>query len=145
MIGSILPFVAGSAGGPFEGLTEIGLRFSRGKFHLGVGIGLVLIAVLTQTLRLTLYSRRILGVVAIVGGASSLYWSLKDISEIPKLPEVDVGTGLYVVLVGGIIGLVGGVLSVIARGRSALPGPEPGEPSMPALPPEKQPPEQAPS
>jgi hypothetical protein len=139
VIGSILPFLAGSAGGPFEGQTSSGLRFPRGKVDLGVGIGLVLIAVLIRALRLTLFSTRILGVVAVVGAAIIVYWSVRDVSDVSKLPEVDVGTGLYVVLVGGIIGLVGGVLSLIARETTSPVGSVP-EPARPPAPPPQEPP-----
>jgi hypothetical protein len=139
VIGSILPFIAGSAGGPFEGETSSGLRFPRGKVDLGVGIALVLIAVLIQALRLTLFSTRILGIVAVVGSAIVLYWTIRDVSDLSKLPEVDVGTGLYVVLAGGVIGVAGGVLSLLARGRTSFAGPEQEDSSMPVPPPPEPP------
>lgn len=138
VIGSILPFLAGSAGGPFDGQTSSGLRFPRGKVDLGVGIGLVLIAVLIRALRLTLFGTRILGVVAVVGAAIIVYWSVRDVSDVSKLPEVDVGTGLYVVLVGGILGVVGGVLSLIARETTSPGGSVPD--AFPPAPPPSEPP-----
>ena len=142
VIGSILPFIAGSAGGPFEGQTSSGLSFPRGKVDLGVGIALILIAFLMRALRLTLFSTRIVAIVAVVSSAIVAYWSLRDISDVTKLPEVDVGTGLYVVLVGAILGLVGGVLCLIARRHVSLPGPTREQPP-PAPPPPEQPPEPA--
>jgi hypothetical protein len=139
VIGSILPFIAGSAGGPFEGQTSSGLRFPRGRVDLGVGIALVLIAVLIRALRLTLFSARILSIVAVVGSAIIVYWSVRDVSDLTKLPEVDVGAGLYVVLAGGVIGLAGGMLSLFAREQTPFAGPERKDSSMPA-PPTPEPP-----
>lgn len=138
VIGSILPFLAGSAGGPFDGQTSSGLRFPRGKVDLGVGIGLVLIAVLIRALRLTLFGARILGVVVVVGAAIIVYWSVRDVSDVSKLPEVDVGTGLYIVLVGGILGVVGGVLSLIDRETTSPGGSVPD--AFPPAPPPSEPP-----
>jgi hypothetical protein len=143
VIGSILPFIAGSAGGPFEGQTSSGLSFPRGKVDLGVGIALLLIAFVIRSLRLTLFSKRILAIVAVVSSAIVVYWSLRDISDVAKLPEVEVGSGLYVVLVGAILGLAGGVLCLISRPHVSLPSRRPKDPPMPATPPPEQPPEAA--
>lgn len=143
VLGSILPFVAGSAGGPFEGQTSSGLRYADGKFDLGVGIGLVVIAVLIRGLRLTLFGTRILSVIATVGAAIILYATIVDVSDVAKLPEVDVGLGLYFVVVGSAFALVGGVLGLIARGRTAPMHSGDREPPMPAPPPPEQPPEPA--
>lgn len=143
VIGSILPFIAGSSGGPFEGQTSSGLRFPRGKVDLGVGIALLLVAFLIRAKRLTLFSARILAIVAVVSSAIVLYWSIRDVSDVAKLPEVDPGTGLYLVLVGGILGLVGGVFNLIARQPISFPSPIPEERLM-APPPPEQPPESTP-
>lgn len=143
VIGSILPFIAGSSGGPFEGQTSSGLRFPRGKVDLGVGIALLLIALVIWALRLTLFSKRILSIVGVVSSAIVVYWSLRDISDVAKLPEVDPGAGLYFVLVGGILGLVGGVFNLIARQPISFPSPMPEETRMAPAPPE-QPPESSP-
>lgn len=143
VIGSILPFIAGSSGGPFAGQTSSGLRFPRGKVDLGVGIALLLIALVIWALRLTLFSKRILAIVAVVSSAIVVYWSLRDISDVAKLPEVDPGAGLYFVLVGGILGLVGGVFNLIARQPISFPSPMPEETRMAPAPPE-QPPESSP-
>jgi hypothetical protein len=143
VIGSILPFIAGSSGGPFEGQTSSGLGFPRGKVDLGVGIALLLIAFLIRAMRLTLFSARILAIVAVVSSAIVLYWSIRDVSDVAKLPEVDPGAGLYFVLVGGILGLVGGVFNLIARQPISFPSPMPEEPRMAPAPPE-QPPESSP-
>jgi hypothetical protein len=141
IVGSILPFVVGSAGGPFEGQTSSGIRYADGKFDLGVGVGLVVIAALLWALRLTLFGARILAAVAIVGAAIILYATIVDVSDVGKLPEVEIGIGLYVVLAGSIAGLIGGVVSFIGRGRAAPSGPDSGGPPLPAPPTPGQPPE----
>lgn len=143
VVGSILPFVAGSAGGPFEGQTSSGLRYADGKFDLGVGIGLMVIAVLIRGLRLTLFGTRILSVIATVAAAIILYATIVDVADVAELPEVDVGLGLYSVMVGSAFALIGGVLGLIARGKAAPTHSGDGEPSMPAPPPPEQPPEPA--
>lgn len=143
IVGSILPFIAGSAGGPFEGQTSSGLSFPRGKVDLGVGIALLLIAFVIRAVRLTLFGKRILAVVAVVSSAIVVYWSLRDISDVTKLPEVDVGTGLYLVLAGAILGLVGGGLCLISRPQGSLPRVPREEPPRSASPPSEQPPEPA--
>jgi hypothetical protein len=143
VIGSILPFVAGSAGGPFEGQTSSGLRYADGKFDLGVGVGLLLIAVLIRGLRLTLFGTRILSVIATVAAAIILYATVVDVSDVAKLPEVDVGLGLYLVMVGSAVALVGGALGLIGRGQAASMSSDAGVPSIPAPPPPGQPPEPA--
>jgi hypothetical protein len=142
VIGSILPFVAGSAGGPFEGQTSSGLRYADGRFDLGVGIGLVVIAILIQGLRLTLFGTRILSVIATVAAAIILYATIIDVSNVGELPEVEAGIGLYFVLAGSAVALVGGVLGLIARGRAAPGNHLAPQASMPPPPPE-QPPEPA--
>jgi hypothetical protein len=138
IIGSILPFVAGSAGGPFEGQTSSGLRYADGKFDLGVGIGLVVIAVLIQGLRLTVFGTRILSVIATVGAAIILYATIVDVSDVAELPEVDVGIGLYFVIVGSALAVIGGALGLIGRGGSASVGS--AEVPVPPPPPSEQPP-----
>jgi hypothetical protein len=143
VIGSVLPFIAGSSGGPFESQTSSGLRFPRGKVDLGIGIALLLIAFLIRAMRLTLFSARILAIVAVVSSAIVLYWSIRDVSDVARLPEVDPGTGLYFVLVGGILGLVGGVLNLIARRPISFPSRTPEQSPMPASPPTEEPPESA--
>lgn len=141
VIGSILPFVAGSPGGPFEGQTSSGLRYADGKFDLGVGIGLVLIAVLIQALRLTLFATRILSVIATVAAGIILYATIIDVSDVGELPEVEAGIGLYFVLAGAAVALVGGALGLIARGRSGSGERLSAQTSIP--PPPERPPEPA--
>jgi hypothetical protein len=120
VFGTTLPFVVGSAGGPFEGLTAKGLRTADGKFDLAVGLILLTVAVLIWALRLTVFGTRILAVIAVVGSVIIIYGTVVEIAGVPTLPGRSVGVGLYVELAGGIVGLVGGVLGLIAGGR-ALP------------------------
>lgn len=141
VIGSILPFVAGSAGGPFEGQTSSGLRYADGKFDLGVGIGLVVIAVLIQGLRLTLFGTRILSIIATVAAAIVLYATIIDVSDVAELPQVEVGLGLWFVMIGSTVALVGGVVGLIGRGRAGSVRPEGAQPMPPPSP--EQPPEPA--
>lgn len=141
VIGSILPFVAGSAGGPFEGQTSSGLRYADGKFDLGVGIGLVVIAVLIQGLRLTLFGTRILSIIATVAAAIVLYATIIDVSDVAELPQVEVGLGLWFVMIGSAVALVGGVVGLIGRGRAGPVRPEGPQPMPPPSP--EQPPEPA--
>lgn len=139
VIGSILPFVAGSSGGPFEGQTSSGLRYADGKFDLGVGIGLVLIAILIRGLRLTLFGTRILSVIATVAAAIILYATIIDVSDVGDLPEVEAGIGLYFVLAGSALALIGGALGLISRGRAGPGEHVPPQTSMPPPPPEQPP------
>lgn len=157
VIGAILPFLKGSAGGPFEGQTSSGLRYFDGKVDLGVGVALmlcalVLWAVRSMSLNLTLWTarpisinlRRVPGMITFVLSAFIVYASIVDIADIADLPQVDIGVGLYVILVGSIIGVVGGVLSLMDKGlapaarrppaESSTPPPDPETPSEPSSP-----------
>lgn len=137
VIGAILPFVTGSAGGPFEGQSLGGLDTPDGKLYLGVGIGLIVLAFLIWATRSPAL-RKILGVLVILASGFMIYAGVVDISDVQDQAEVDIGTGLYIVLIGSIIGVVGGVLSLIAA-RSTLEAPPPAEPSMPPPPPPEPP------
>lgn len=142
VIGAILPFVTGSAGGPFEGQSLGGLDTPDGKLYLGVGIGLIVFAFLIWATR-SPSLRKILGVLVILASGFMIYAGIVDISDVQDQAEVEIGTGLYIVLIGSIIGVVGGVLSLIAT-RSTLEAPPPSaEPSMPPPPPREPPSEPA--
>ena len=142
VIGAILPFVTGSAGGPFEGQSLGGLDTPDGKLYLGVGIGLIVFAFLIWAARSPAL-RKILGVLVILASGFMIYAGIVDISDVRDQAEVDIGTGLYIVLVGSIVGVVGGVLSLMAT-RSTLEGPPPPtEPSMEPPPPPEPPSEPA--
>jgi uncharacterized membrane protein YfcA len=138
VIGAILPFVTGSAGGPFEGQSLGGLDTPDGKLYLGVGIGLIVFAFLIWAVRSPAL-RRILGVLVILASGFMIYAGIVDISDVRDQAEVDIGTGLYIVLMGSIIGVVGGVLSLISTGSAREAPPPPAEPSM-APPPIPEPP-----
>jgi hypothetical protein len=130
VIGAILPFVTGSAGGPFEGQSLGGLDTPDGKLYLGVGIGLVVLAVLMWAGRSPAL-KKILGVLAILASGFMVYAGIVDISDVRDQAEVDIGTGLYVVLIASIIGVAGGVLSLISTESAREAPPPPVEPSTP--------------
>jgi hypothetical protein len=138
VIGAILPFVTGSAGGPFEGQSLGGLDTPDGKLYLGVGIGLIVFAFLIWATRSPAL-RKILGVLVILASGFMVYAGIVDISDVRDQAEVDIGIGLYIVLVGSIIGVVGGVLSLITTRSTLEAPPPPAEASMPPPPPPELP------
>lgn len=138
VIGAILPFVTGSAGGPFEGQSLGGLDTPDGKLYLGVGIGLIVFAFLIWAARSPAL-RKILGVLVILASGFMVYAGIVDISDVRDQAEVDIGIGLYIVLVGSIIGVVGGVLSLIATRSTLEAPPPPAEASIPPPPPPELP------
>lgn len=142
VIGAILPFVTGSAGGPFAGQSLGGLDTPDGKLYLGVGIGLIVFAFLIWATRSPAL-RKILGVLVILASGFMVYAGIVDISDVQDQAEVDIGIGLYIVLMGSIIGVVGGVLSLIATRSSLEAPPPPAGPSMPPPPPPEPPSESA--
>jgi uncharacterized membrane protein YfcA len=87
--------------------------------------------------------RKILGVLVILASGFMVYAGIVDISDVRDQAEVDIGTGLYIVLIGSIIGVVGGVLSLIATRSSLEAPPPPAGPSMPPPPPPEPPSEPA--
>jgi hypothetical protein len=140
VIGAILPFVTGSAGGPFEGESLGGLSTPDGKLYLGVGIALLVFAVLIWRVAVGT-ARLALGILTILAAGFMVYAGIVDISQVGDQPEVDIGIGLYVVLLGSIGGVVGGVLSLLAarEAASAVP-PAPGG----SMPPPPEPPSETP-
>lgn len=159
-IGALLPFAKVEAGElPIPAQTVGGLDTPDGKLFLGVGIGLVILGGLIWVTK-SRPPRMVAAVLAIAAAGFMLYAAVVDITGIEaesldaiaeagaaQTPGVSVeqvraaldqfnvsintGIGLYIVLGGAAIALLGGILSLIAK--------QP-EPMLPAAPPPPAPP-----
>lgn len=159
-IGALLPFAKVEAGDlPIPAQTVGGLDTPDGKLFLGVGIGLVVLGALIWMAK-SRAPRMVAAVLTIVAAGFMLYAAVVDITGIEDesldaiaeagasqtagvsveqvrnaLDQFNVsittGIGLYVVLGGAAIAVVGGLLSLMAK--------QP-EPMMPAPPPPPGPP-----
>lgn len=160
VIGAILPFAKVEAGElPIPAQTVGGLDTPDGKLFLGVGIGLIVLGGLIWLAR-SRAPRVVAAVLAIVAAGFMLYAAVVDITGIEdesldaiaeagaaQTPGVSVeqvraaldqfnvsintGIGLYIVLGGAAIGVIGGLASLMMK--------QP-EPMMPAAPPPPGPP-----
>ena len=144
---------------PIPSQSVGGLDTADGKLFLGVGIALIVFGVLTWMAR-SRGLRVAAAVLTIVGAGFMLYAAIIDITgiedesldaiaeagaaqtagvSVEQVREalnqfnvsVNTGVGLYVVLVGSAIGVVGGLLGLLAKRP---------EPIMPAAPPPPAPP-----
>jgi hypothetical protein len=159
-IGALLPFAKVEAGElPIPAQTVGGLDTPDGKLFLGVGIGLVILGGLIWVAK-SRAPRMVAAVLAIAAAGFMLYAAVVDITGIEaesldaiaeagaaQTPGVSVeqvraaldqfnvsistGIGLYIVLGGAAIAVIGGILSLIAK--------QP-EPMLPAAPPPPAPP-----
>lgn len=159
-IGALLPFAKVEAGElPIPAQTVGGLDTPDGKLFLGVGIGLVILGGLIWVAK-SRAPRMVAAVLAIVAAGFMLYAAVVDITGIEaesldaiaeagaaQTPGVSVeqvraaldqfnvsintGIGLYIVLGGAAIAVIGGILSLMAK--------QP-EPMLPAAPPPPAPP-----
>jgi hypothetical protein len=159
-IGALLPFAKVEAGElPIPAQTVGGLDTPDGKLSLGVGIGLVILGGLIWVAK-SRAPRMVAAVLAIAAAGFMLYAAVVDITGIEaesldaiaeagaaQTPGVSVeqvraaldqfnvsistGIGLYIVLGGAAIAVIGGILSLIAK--------QP-EPMLPAAPPPPAPP-----
>jgi hypothetical protein len=159
-VGALLPFAKLESGDlPIPAQTVGGLDTADGKLFLGVGIGLVVLGALIWMAR-SAALRRVAAVLVILGAGFMLYAAVVDITGIEdesldaiaeagaaQTPGVSVeqvraaleqfnvsintGIGLYVVLGGSAIGVIGGLLGLLARRP---------EPVLPAAPPPPAPP-----
>ena len=167
-IGALLPFAKVESGDlPIPAQTVGGLDTPDGKLFLGVGIGLIVLGALIWMAR-SRAPRMIAAVLAIVAAGFMLYAAVVDITGIEdesldaiaeagaaQTPGVSVeqvraaldqfnvliniGVGLYTVLAGAAIGVIGGVLSLLAKRPepvlpAAPPPPPPPPPTMPTAP-----------
>ncbi|HEV2906788.1 MAG TPA: hypothetical protein VGZ50_05690 [Actinomycetota bacterium] len=159
-IGALLPFAKVEAGElPIPAQTVGGLDTPDGKLFLGVGIGLVILGGLIWVAK-SRAPRMVAAVLAIVAAGFMLYAAVVDITGIEaesldaiaeagaaQTPGVSVeqvraaldqfnvsintGIGLYIVLGGAALAVIGGLLSLMAK--------QP-EPMVPAAPPPPAPP-----
>jgi hypothetical protein len=159
-IGALLPFAKVEAGElPIPAQTVGGLDTPDGKLFLGVGIGLVILGGLIWVAK-SRAPRMVAAGLAIAAAGFMLYAAVVDITGIEdesldaiaeagaaQTPGVSVeqvraaldqfnvsintGIGLYIVLGGAAIAVIGGILSLIAK--------QP-EPMLPAAPPPPAPP-----
>jgi hypothetical protein len=165
-IGAILPFARVEAGDlPIPSQTVGGLDTADGKLFLGVGIGLVVLGVLmwmarSRGLRMTasvlsilaagfmLYAAIVditgiedesLDAIAEAGAAQTAGVSVEDVRQALDQFNVSVntGVGLYIVLAGSAIAVIGGILGMLARKEEPMmpPAPPPAAPPPPATPP----------
>ncbi|HZA27215.1 MAG TPA: hypothetical protein VE915_06155 [Actinomycetota bacterium] len=166
-IGALLPFAKVESGDlPIPAQTVGGLDTPDGKLFLGVGIGLIVLGALIWMAR-SRAPRMIAAVLAIVAAGFMLYAAVVDITGIEdesldaiaeagaaQTPGVSVeqvraaldqfnvsintGIGLYTVLAGAAIGVIGGLLSLLAKRPEpvlpAAPPPPPPPPTMPTAP-----------
>lgn len=162
-LGAVLTFAKVDVGQlPIDARSIGGLDTPDGKLFLGVGIALVVLGGL-MWIATSAALRRVAAVLAILGAAFMLYAAIVDITGIEDesldaiaeagaatTPGVTVeqvraaleqfnvsikpGIGLYIVLAGAALGVIGGVLALLAkRPEPALPAapPPPGPPPPP--------------
>jgi hypothetical protein len=162
-LGAVLTFAKLDVGQlPIDARSIGGLDTPDGKLFLGVGIALVVLGGL-MWVATSAALRRVAAVLAILGAAFMLYAAIVDITGIEDesldaiaeagaatTPGVTVeqvraaleqfnvsikpGIGLYIVLAGAALGVIGGVLALLAkRPEPALPAapPPPGPPPPP--------------
>lgn len=162
-LGAVLTFAKLDVGQlPIDARSIGGLDTPDGKLFLGVGIALVVLGGL-MWVATSAALRRVAAVLAILGAAFMLYAAIVDITGIEDesldaiaeagaatTPGVTVeqvraaleqfnvsikpGIGLYIVLAGAALGVIGGVLALLVkRPEPALPAapPPPGPPPPP--------------
>jgi hypothetical protein len=159
-LGAVLTFAKLDVGQlPIDARSIGGLDTSDGKLFLGVGIALVVLGGL-MWIATSAALRRVAAVLAILGAAFMLYAAIIDITGIedesldaiaeagaaatPGVSveqvraaleqfnvSIDPGIGLYIVLAGAALGVIGGVLGLLAKRP---------EPMLPAAPPPPGPP-----
>jgi hypothetical protein len=159
-IGAVLTFAKLDVGElPIDARSIGGLDTPDGKLFLGVGIALVALGGL-MWIAASAALRRVAAVLAILGAAFMLYAAIVDITGIegesldaiaeagaattPGVSveqvraaleqfnvSIDPGIGLYIVLAGAALGVIGGVLGLLAKRP---------EPMLPAAPPPPVPP-----
>lgn len=159
-LGAVLTFAKVDVGQlPIDARSIGGLDTPDGKLFLGVGIALVVLGGL-MWIATSAALRRVAAVLAILGSAFMLYAAIIDITGIEDesldaiaeagaatTPGVSVeqvraaleqfnvsikpGIGLYIVMAGAALGVIGGVLALLARRP---------EPALPAAPPPPGPP-----
>jgi hypothetical protein len=159
-IGAILPFAKVEGGElPIPSQTVGGLDTADGKLFLGVGIALIVLGVLIWMAR-SRGPRVVAAVLAVIAAGFMLYAAIIDISGIEDESldaiaeagaaqtagvsveevrdaldqfnvSVNTGIGLYIVLVGSAIGVIGGLLGLLAKRPDTV---------MPAAPPPPAPP-----
>lgn len=166
-LGAVLTFAKLDVGQlPIDARSIGGLDTPDGKLFLGVGIALVVLGGL-MWIATSAALRRVAAVLAILGAAFMLYAAIIDITGIedesldaiaeagaattPGVSveqvraaleqfnvSIDPGIGLYIVLAGAALGVIGGVLGLLAK------RPEPILPASP-LPPGPPPPPTGPT
>ena len=159
-LGAVLTFAKLDVGQlPIDARSIGGLDTPDGKLFLGVGIALVVLGGL-MWIATSAALRRVAAVLAILGAAFMLYAAIVDITGIedesldaiaeagaattPGVSveqvraaleqfnvSIDPGIGLYIVLGGAALGVIGGVLGLLAKRP---------EPMLPAAPPPPGPP-----
>jgi hypothetical protein len=159
-LGAVLTFAKLDVGQlPIDARSIGGLDTPDGKLFLGVGIALVVLGGL-MWIATSAALRRVAAVLAILGSAFMLYAAIIDITGIedesldaiaeagaattPGVSveqvraaleqfnvSIDPGIGLYIVLGGAALGVIGGVLGLLAKRP---------EPMLPAAPPPPGPP-----
>jgi hypothetical protein len=165
-LGAVLTFAELDVGQlPIDARSIGGLDTPDGKLFLGVGIALVVLGGL-MWIATSAALRRVAAVLAVLGAGFMLYAAIVDITGIEDesldaiaeagaatTPGVSVeqvraaleqfnvsikpGIGLYIVLAGAALGVIGGVLALLAkRPEPALPAapPPPGPPPPPVGP-----------
>jgi hypothetical protein len=140
--GSVMPFAKFS----FEGFgvsqaeTVSGLDTDDGKIYLAFGIGLIVLGLISWTVS-SVGARRAIAVLAVLASLFLLVGAFIDIQDIESQAGLDdalaeqgggsieelealgltfdtsTGLGLYAVAVGGLVGLIGAIASVISRGQ----------------------------
>ena len=131
IVGSVLNFASFQGFGLSESVG--GLELFEGKASLGVGVGLLVIGVVVWGVR-SFVARQGLGLLGILGSAFIVWVAVTLISGLDEeIPEefagqisVSAGVGLFVMLVGGILGLVGAGLTLFVPSEGEAVPPPPG-------------------
>jgi len=115
-VGPILDFVTvqSDLGVERESRTFNGFATRDGSYYVAAGIALALLALVVVALWSAI-GRRILGSLGIVVAGFMTYGALQDLTSLSGLPRGVTGTaeiGLYAVLAGGVLALVGSVVAL---------------------------------
>lgn len=138
-VGSLLQFATLEGFGISE--TVSGLDTDDGKLFLGVGVALLIFGAVVMAVA-SAVARRVFGILGVLLSAFMVWAAIVDITGIgDDIPaefagqiEASAGIGLYVVLTGAVVGLIGSAMAVFAAKETVV-APPPPPPSGETVPP----------
>lgn len=144
-VGPLLTFISVSG----QGVSDSGTGY-----EIEEGSPYVLAAVVIGLMGLLMFAvkspsgRKVLGVIALLGALFAGFAAVVDLTGVSDLVadelgsgfEGSAGLGVWAVLLGALLGLIGSVMAIMAPGDPVRPGPGPGAPTTPTAPPPAGPP-----